>query len=86
MSRIVLGMMGGSIAAYAYIVKGVPMVSLLIYIIVIVLLLSVAWWAVTTLGVPEPMAKFIRIVLVLVAVIALIYLLLPLAGTPTLPK
>ncbi len=55
------------------------MITLLIYFVVIVILLSVAYYSVTTL-LPAPVQKFAMVVLVLIGALAVIWLLLSLTG------
>ncbi len=55
------------------------MITLLIYFVVIVILLAVAYYAVTAL-LPEPVQKFAMVVLVLVGALAVVWLLLQATG------
>ena len=55
------------------------MITALVYFIVIVILLAVAYYAVTTL-LPEPVHKFAVVVLVLIGALAVIWLLLAATG------
>lgn len=52
----------------------------LIYIIVLVVLLWLAHWAVTNLGVPEPLGRFARVAIVVVGVIAILLIILRVLG------
>lgn len=52
------------------------LITLLIYVVVIGLIFWVIWWALDTIGVPEPFNKVVRVILVLVAALLLINLLL----------
>lgn len=52
------------------------LITLLIYIVVIGLIFWVLWWALDTMGVPEPFNKVIRVILILVAALLVINLLL----------
>ena len=55
------------------------MLSLLIYFVIIVILLSFAYWVVGQL-LPPPVQKFAYIVLALIGVICVVWLLLGMAG------
>jgi len=55
------------------------MLSLLIYFVVIIILLSFAYWVVGQL-LPPPVQKFAYIVLALIGVICVVYLLMGMAG------
>ena len=57
------------------------MISLLIYVLIMCIVLALAWWILTMLPLPDPAKRIVTVVLVVIFVIALIYLLLPLAGT-----
>jgi hypothetical protein len=54
-------------------------ITLLIYFVVIVILLAVAYYAVTAL-LPEPVQKFAMVVLVLIGALAVVWLLLSVTG------
>jgi hypothetical protein len=53
---------------------------ILAYILIICILAGLTYWAVTTLGVPTPLARAIRVAVVVVAVLAILSLLLQLHG------
>jgi hypothetical protein len=55
------------------------MISLLVYFVIILILLSFAYWVVGQL-LPPPVQKFAYIVLALIGVIAVIWLLMTLVG------
>jgi hypothetical protein len=55
------------------------MINLLVYFVIILILLSFAYWVVGQL-LPPPVQKFAYIVLALIGVIAVVYLLLSLTG------
>lgn len=57
------------------------MISVLIYLLIICILCALAWWIVTQLPLPAPIQKIATVVIVVIFVIAIIWLLLPLAGT-----
>lgn len=57
------------------------MISLLIYVLIMCIVLALVWWILTMLPLPDPAKQIVTVVLVVIFVIALIYLLLPLAGT-----
>ena len=63
------------------------MLELLIYIIVVMLVIGIAWWLVDYIPVPAPLNKIVKIVIIVVGAIALIYALLGLSGrAPVLPR
>lgn len=51
------------------------MIQLLIYILVLCIILALLWYIINTL-LPEPLRRFATVIVVVVAAIALIYLLL----------
>jgi hypothetical protein len=57
------------------------MISVLIYLIVLCILCALAWWIITQLPLPDPIKRIATVVIVVVFVIAIIWLLLPLAGS-----
>jgi len=57
------------------------MISVLIYLLIICILCCLAYWIITQLPLPDPIKKIATVVIVVVFVIAIIWLLLPLAGT-----
>jgi cytochrome c oxidase subunit IV len=61
------------------------MVETLIYLIVVMLVISIAWWLVDYIPVPAPMNKWAKIIIILVAAILLVNILLGLAGRPIFP-
>lgn len=58
------------------------MISLLINVLVLVIVVGLIWWLITQLPIPEPFGRFAQVVIVVVACIALIYLLLGIADNP----
>ena len=59
------------------------MVSLLITLLIICLIFSVAWWIISMIPFPQPLAwlaNVIKVVLALILLIWLISVLLPMAG------
>lgn len=56
------------------------MFSLLVYLLVVFIVLGFVWWAIGALGIPEPLARIARVILILIALIFAIYLLLSLVG------
>jgi hypothetical protein len=63
------------------------MLDLLIYVIVLALVIGLAYWLVDYLPVPQPLNKILKIVIMVIGVIAVIYLLMGLAGNrPVLPR
>lgn len=63
------------------------MITALFTLIIYLLVLGIAWWAVdyliATLPIPDPPARFIRIAMVVIFALILITLLLGLAGVST---
>ena len=57
-----------------------PLLSLLIWLAVAAIILSVAWYVVKQLGLPPEIMKVVGIAFVVIAAIIVIYLLLGLAG------
>ena len=63
------------------------MLQLLVYIIIIMLVIGIAWWLCDYLPVPAPLNHIVKIVIIVIGAIALIYILLGLAGNaPNLPR
>jgi len=63
------------------------MLTLLVYIIIIMLVIGIAWWLVDYIPVPAPLNRVFKIVIIVIGAIALIYVLLGLAGNaPNLPR
>jgi hypothetical protein len=60
-------------------------VSMLVYVLVILLLVSLAYWAVLRLPLPEPARNIAIVVIGVIAVIAIIYLIVGLIPT-TAPR
>ncbi len=58
------------------------LVSVLIYVVVAGLIFWLLWWLVGYVGLPEPFNKVARVILAVVAVVFLINLLLSFAGHP----
>lgn len=56
------------------------MLQLLIYVLVIALVAGMIWWLVDYLPVPAPLNKVVKVVTVVIAFIAIIYVLLGLGG------
>jgi hypothetical protein len=62
---------------------GVPMIGLLITLLIVCLVASVAWWIISVIPFPPPLANariILQIIVAVVLLIWLIYALLPLAG------
>jgi hypothetical protein len=57
------------------------MISLLIYVLILLIVLALVWWIITQLPLPAPVKQIATVVIVVLFVIAMIYMLLPLAGT-----
>jgi len=56
------------------------LINLLIWLIIIGLIFSVIWWALSQIPIAEPFNKVIRVLLVLIAAILIINVLLTLTG------
>ena len=56
------------------------MLTLLVYIIVVMLIVGIAWWLVDYIPVPAPLNHIFKIVIIVVGALALIYILLGLSG------
>ena len=61
-----------------------PLVSLLIYLIVIGLILAIVWWAIEQIPVQAPFNWVIRAVFALIVVLILLQLLVPGLVSPPL--
>jgi hypothetical protein len=55
------------------------MLSLLINLLIIVIVLGLAWWVINMIPLPPPIKQIATVIFVVIACIALIYLLLGLA-------
>lgn len=60
------------------------MISLLITIIIVALVLSLLFWALSFLPIAQPFLNIVKFLIVLVFVLYLLYALMPLAGHPGL--
>ena len=60
--------------------KIMPMINQLIWLVVVAFILSIIWWVADWLGLPQPINKIVKAVILLVGVIFLIDFLLRLAG------
>lgn len=56
------------------------MIGQLVYLLIICIVIGVVWWVADWLPVPEPLNKLLKVVSILIGVIAIIYVLLALAG------
>lgn len=56
------------------------MLTLLVYIIVVMLIVGIAWWLVDYIPVPAPLNHIFKIVIIVVGALALIYILLGISG------
>lgn len=56
------------------------MIGALITILVIVIVAGLVYWVLDAIPVPQPLNRFAKIAIVIIAVIALIYVLLGLGG------
>lgn len=59
------------------------MLGALITILVIAVVAALVYWVLDAIPVPQPLNKFLKIAVVVLAVIALIYVLLGLGGVDT---
>ena len=57
------------------------MIQLLIYILILLIVLALVWWIITQLPLPAPVKQIATVVIVVIFAIAMIYQLLPLAGS-----
>jgi hypothetical protein len=63
------------------------MINLLLYIVIIAVVVGLAYWIIDAIPVPQPINKFAKILIIVVGVIALIYVLMGIAGNaPSLPR
>jgi len=63
------------------------MVSLLVTIVVIALLVGLCYYILDALPVPEPLNRIVKILIIVIGVIAMIYVLMGVAGNaPSLPR
>ena len=61
------------------------MIGLLVYIVIICIVIGLAYWLIDALPVPQPINRFAKILIIVIGVIALIYVLMGIAGnTPNL--
>lgn len=58
------------------------MISLLIYILVLCIVLGLIWWIISVIPLPAPAKQIASVVIVVIFVLALVFMLLPLAGNP----
>jgi hypothetical protein len=63
-------------------IAGTDLGSVLINLVIVGLIFWVIWWALGALGIPEPINKVIRVILILFLVIWLISLLAGFGGHP----
>jgi len=63
-------------------VSGSALVSLFITLIVVALICWLLWWLVGYMGLPEPFNKIARVIIAVIAVVFLINMLLGLGGHP----
>jgi uncharacterized membrane protein YwzB len=59
-----------------------PIITLLVYLVIAVMIMAFAWWAISQFQLPPPMQKGLYVVLGLVGLIFVIWLLLSLVGSP----
>jgi hypothetical protein len=63
-------------------IEGTALVQFVIYIIVAGLIFWLLWWLIGYVALPEPFNKVVRVIIAVVAVLFLINLLLGLTGKP----
>jgi hypothetical protein len=56
------------------------MIGILIYILILLIFLGLLYWIIGMIPLPTPVRQIATVVIVIIFVIAMIYLLLPLAG------
>ena len=65
-------------------VAGLPTLPMLLHLVLVILVLglifALVWWALGYAPLPEPFAKIVRFLVILIFVVILISLLLPLLG------
>lgn len=59
-----------------------PILTVLVYLVIAVMVMAFAWWAISQFQLPPPMQKGLYVVLGLVGLIFVIWLLLALVGGP----
>ncbi len=64
----------------AFVIGGGSLIQTLIYLVVFVIVVSLAWWILGQVTLPEPLAKWVRILFVVICVIFLISVILSFAG------
>lgn len=63
------------------------MISILVYILIVAIVAGLAYWIIDVIPVPEPINRIVKVLIVVVCVLALIWLLLGVAGNPpSLPR
>lgn len=63
-------------------ISGSALVSAVIWLIIVALIFWLLWWLVGYINPPEPFAKILRVILAILAVLFLINALLSMAGHP----
>jgi len=58
------------------------MINSLIYLLVVCIVIGLVWWIADWLPIPDPLNRLIKVVSIVVGVIAIIYVLLGIAGMP----
>jgi hypothetical protein len=56
------------------------LITLLIYALIVIIILSLVWWVLTMIPLPAPFAKIAQVVIVVIACLILILLLLNFIG------
>lgn len=60
------------------------MIDLLIYVLVLLIVMGLAWWILTMIPLPPPLAQVAQVVIVVICAIILIYVLLGAVHGPPL--
>ncbi len=57
-----------------------PLLSTLVFLLIVVALVWAALWMIAQLGAPYPLGFILRLIIVVIGLIAILYKLLPMAG------
>ncbi len=57
-----------------------PLLSTLIFLLIVVALVWAALWMIAQIGAPHPIGMILRLIIVVIGLIAILYKLLPMAG------
>ena len=81
-SLTALSLMFAAPLAFAAAVSGEGLLSLLVTLIIVGLICYLLWWFVGYIGLPAPFDKVARVIVALIALIFLLNVLLSMMGTP----